>query len=479
MKFNHGLVAALTGVSVISVQMPTVAISSSDVSDIAQKITVLIQRNDKQGLGSGVMIKHEGNTYSVLTALHVVSQAVQYTILTPDGQRYALNYSSVKKMGTGIDLAMVQFSSSQTYTVAKIGNSDVARPGTAAYVAGFPEPSSARPTPDYNFLAGQITANGSQPQPDGYTLVYSDNTRPGMSGGPVLNDSGEVIGIHGRAETTISDTQSETVTSVSTGFNLGIPINTFLKISSLNVGVRTPSSTIATAPRADDFFIQGVNKYQQGDAQGAIAAYKQAIALNPNYAAAYNNRGFLRNEQGDKQGALADFNQAISLDPKFAPAYNNRGGLRDDLGDKQGALTDYNQAIILDPKFANPYNNRGALRNAQGDKQGALADYNQAIILDPKFANPYNLRGNLRKEQGDKQGALADYNQAISLDPNYAKAYYNRGVLQNELGDKPSALADLRRAATLAQQQGDKDLAQKIQNFIRDNFTPLSPQPKT
>jgi serine protease Do len=49
-----------------------------------------------------------------------------------------------------------------------------------------------------------------------------------MSGSPVLNENGEVIGIHGRAETTVDKDSN----SISTGNNLGIPINTFVAISS-------------------------------------------------------------------------------------------------------------------------------------------------------------------------------------------------------------------------------------------------------
>ena len=73
--------------------------------------------------------------------------------------------------------------------------------------------------------------------------------------------------------------------------------------------------------------------------------------LNPSYANAYYNRAKARDEQGDKQGALADFNEAIRLEPNDADSYYNRGIVRNEQRDIQGAIADYNEAIRLNPKY--------------------------------------------------------------------------------------------------------------------------------
>ncbi|MBW4449717.1 MAG: serine protease [Spirirestis rafaelensis WJT71-NPBG6] len=451
MRFCEGLPAVLIGASAIVIVQPyiAVAITPNQINEIAKGITVLI---DGQYPGSGVIIARKGNTYYVLTATHVVATEDKYEVVTPDGKRYAVNYGTVKKL-PGVDMAVLQFTSNQDYPVAKIGNSDQATEGETIYVAGFPQPTAAINHSIYVFTDGRITANASRPLADGYALVYSNNSLPGMSGGSVLNEKGEIIGIHGRADTTktqASDINPEIV--VKTNFNLGIPINTFLRLSSsagVDVGVRPPIQQIATAPKADDFFIQGGDKYSKGDFQGAIAAYTVAIRINPNYANVYNNRGNARSKLGDNQGAIADYNQAIQLNPNSADAYHNRGIAHSDLGDKQGAIADYNQAIRLNPNYANAYTNRGVARSELGDKQGAIADYNQAIRLNPNYANAYTNRGVARSELGDKQGAIADYNQAIRLNPNYANAYTNRGVARSELGDNQGAIADHNQAIRL------------------------------
>ncbi|MCP6759034.1 MAG: tetratricopeptide repeat-containing serine protease family protein [Fischerella sp. CENA71] len=497
MRFYYQLAPALIGVTIALVQtQAALALSSTEVNKIAKQITVLIQ-SKKPKYGSGVIIKHSGNTYTVLTAAHVVEVKDNYEIITPDGKSYALNYSSVKLFPNDVDLAVVEFTSSENYTVAKIGNSDSSTEGTTAYVAGFPAPTFAINQSIYTFSDGKITANASKPLRKGYALVYSDNTSEGMSGGAVLNEKGELIGVHGRADL---DTKE-----IKTGFNLGIPINTFLRLSAkvgVDVGVSAPNTQVATAPKADNFFIQAGDKYDKGDYKGAIADLTEAIRLNPNLANAYKNRGIARARLGDKQGAIADFNSvltinpndaitydlrgiarvllgdnkgaisdfntALKINPNDAKTYDLRGDARSRLGDNKGAIADFNSALKINPNDAFAYFQRGDARSRLGDNKGAIADFNSAIKINPNDANAYGRRGIARAELGDKQGAIADFNSALKINPNDARAYFGRGIARAQLGDKPGAIADWQKAAELFQQQGNTQLYQQALKLIRN-----------
>ena len=410
MNYKYTIPTAIIGLSIAFVQ-PQVAkaiCSNSQVDATAEKITVLI---DSQEPGSGVIIKKEGNTYTVLTAYHVVkNQNFKYTIVTPDEQRYPLNYQTVKQLSNKIDLAVLQFTSNKDYQVAKLGNSDTLTRRTNVYVAGFPKATAAVKLSIYDCRGGQVIANATQVTADnGYNLIYDNATLFGMSGGAVLNDQEEVIGIHGRGEESSDvdiDKINSSVATVKSGRNSGIPIKIFMELSKVLPEIPKPIK-----PKADDFLVQAADKYGKGDYRGAILAYDEAIRLNPNNSEALLYRGATYNALGDKQGAIEDYNQVLKINSNYVEAYINRGIVRDDLGDKQGAIDDFNLAIKINPNLAYAYNNRGLTRSALGDKQAAIDDYNQAIKINPNDAYAYNNRGIVRNKLGDKQGAIDDYNQ--------------------------------------------------------------------
>ena len=57
--------------------------------------------------------------------------------------------------------------------------------------------------------------------------------------------------------------------------------------------------------------------------------------------------------------ALASYDMAIALKPDFAEAYSNRGNALWDLQRPVEALASYDKAIALKPDYAEAYDNRG------------------------------------------------------------------------------------------------------------------------
>lgn len=177
----------------------------------AQQISVRILTN--QGSGSGVLIDHQEQVYTILTNAHVVagSDTLESTILTADGQTYAGRWLDQIPVISN-DLALVQFTSSRNYAIASFSDlvSDPAhvQVGEPVYAVGFPSwqvlsPTQLASTKDQGFQAFQLTAGTLEmllPKPleQGYQLGYTNEIVSGMSGGAVLDRQGKLVGINGK-----------------------------------------------------------------------------------------------------------------------------------------------------------------------------------------------------------------------------------------------------------------------------------------
>jgi tetratricopeptide (TPR) repeat protein len=523
------LTTVLIGASIVLIQPAAVAKSYSEIETIAKAVTVKINLQQNGAVGSGVIVDRKGELYTLATSKHVVCGnnlcnslpvTENYSLSLVDGQKYQVSKANIRLLGNGLDLAIIQFRSGRNYTVAKVAAPGVLRANSLAYTSGFPAER-----PGFTFGKGKAIAvvnrrlagdNG------GYTIVYSTPTLPGMSGGGVFDQNGELVAIHGQGDRYAENTDldDESLIGSKIGYNRGIPVRWLVQnLAQMGIFLGTERSlTDSRATRkenpesADEHFIAGFNRWIdpgndiRAGKQQAIKSFTKAIQLNPRYISAYfsraivyeqveefqkaladynkllslfpenyevyNNRGVLKKtELNDIQGALQDLNQAIALNPKYAIAYNNRGVLKKDyLNDATGALADFNQAITLEPQSSDAYNNRGLLKEYKlADLPGAIADFNRAIGVNPKSVSAYNNRGILKVEKlNDVQGALQDFNLAISLNPKRADPYRNRGKLKREkLNDATGALADFNQAVALnpkyASAYNDRGLLKKDQ----------------
>jgi len=142
----------------------------------------------------------------------------------------------------------------------------------------------------------------------------------------------------------------------------------------------------SSPPKYDIDVFQKKTKKAQGGLKGEIADLTEAIATNPGYYPAYNNRGVARYRLGNYQGAIEDFSKAIELAPDSALAYNNRGIARVKIKDFDGAVKDFTIAIEWEPGNAKVFFNRGIALARKGDFQEAIRDFEKAANLDPEMA---------------------------------------------------------------------------------------------
>ena len=167
-----------------------------------------------QGLGSGIIVRHDGEAYYVLTNAHVLGEAESITITLDDGTKYPaeLQGSDERK-----DLALLKVTTDDALSVARLGDSGTLQVGDWVLAIGSPFGFQSTVT------AGIVSALGRRGGPDGNIsdFIQTDAAiNRGNSGGALVNLAGEVVGIN----TWIS---SQTGGSVGLGFS--IPINNAVK----------------------------------------------------------------------------------------------------------------------------------------------------------------------------------------------------------------------------------------------------------
>jgi Flp pilus assembly protein TadD len=136
--------------------------------------------------------------------------------------------------------------------------------------------------------------------------------------------------------------------------------------------------------KKDDWNSRAVALWKKGKytkPNQAINYLDKAIAKNPQFAEAYNNRGNAYRDLNQLQKAFADYNQAIRIKPNYVEAYNNRGNIYYDLKKYQLAIKDYKKSISLKPNYRLAYLNRGLAYHKLKQNNLACMDLKKACQL--------------------------------------------------------------------------------------------------
>jgi tetratricopeptide (TPR) repeat protein len=129
------------------------------------------------------------------------------------------------------------------------------------------------------------------------------------------------------------------------------------------------------------------------DPQAAIAAYTEAIRLDPSWAAPYNRRGRAYTDLHEYDKALTDINRALELNPKAKFAYVSRAKNYLELGQYARVIEDADKALQLDASLPNAYMLRGAAKRHLRRGVEGTEDIKKACELGLEFACTVLTRG--------------------------------------------------------------------------------------
>ena len=239
------------------VHVKSASSNSSDFS-IEDFLFGRAEKRPQMGSGSGVIISSDGY---IITNHHVIETAEDIQITTNDNQSYEAKIIGSDEQN---DIALLKIESSEELPYAVFGDSDSTQIGEWVLAVGNPFNLTSTVT------AGIISAKSRSLDPTGRTTqsyIQTDAAvNPGNSGGALINDKGELIGIN---------TAIQTQTGSYVGYSFAVPSNIAKKViedileyGMVQYGFLGVTGTSLNSARAKEldvsdtegFYINGIDK---------------------------------------------------------------------------------------------------------------------------------------------------------------------------------------------------------------------------
>nr|WP_280691123.1 trypsin-like peptidase domain-containing protein [Kitasatospora sp. GAS204B] len=214
-------------------------------------VTIKAEGSTESGTGTGFIFDTQGH---ILTNNHVVAPAAnggKLTVKFSDGNSYP---ASVVGKASGYDLAVIKLDAqpSEKLTPLPLGDSDKVAVGDAAIAIGAPYDLESTVTSGIISAKNRPVASGDQAstQTSYMNALQTDaSINPGNSGGPLLNASGQVVGI----DSAIQSNSSGSGQAGSIGLGFAIPINQAKRVAQMLITTGTPVYATLGVLRNDDY----------------------------------------------------------------------------------------------------------------------------------------------------------------------------------------------------------------------------------
>lgn len=183
------------------------------------------------------------------------------------------------------------------------------------------------------------------------------------------------------------------------------------------------------------------------DWPAALDALGRLAAAEPRSAEVHHRLGSVWQAQGRPDYAEHAYRKALELDPDYAAALVGLGQVEAQLGRLVGSLEHLDLAIELDPARGEAHLARGQTLEALGRSDEALAAYFRALEFEPTSTAAMLRVATVQLAYGRSEQALARLDQILELTPDDPEARWRRGRAYLALGRPDRAVEDLRKAS--------------------------------
>jgi len=402
-------------------------LSPEQVFEKASPAVVYLTVRDKDfkpiGLGSGFFVAASG---LIVTNYHVIKGAEFATARLSSGA--TLFIDGVVATDPNGDLALLKVSGGG-YPCLKRAAAALPKIGSAVYAIGNPRGL------ENTFSSGMIS--GHREIKHGLRVIQvTAPISPGSSGGPLLNASGEVVGV---------------TTAYLTGgqnLNFAIPVSGVSALMRKQGKVRTIASAggsqfdIAETKELDKAWAAMRKK----DWSAATKALTELRKTQPDNPLVWYALGYLQLQLGNNEIAIEQYKHAIALKLDYVGAYAYIGITYGRMERYPEAIEAYKKAIAIGPDYADVYCGMGDAYDALKRYPEAIEAYKKAIANEPNYARAYWSMGETYRETKRYPEAIEAYKKATTIDPNDADAYWGIGDCYDKLNRYPEAIEAYKKA---------------------------------
>jgi tetratricopeptide (TPR) repeat protein len=410
---------------------------------------IVFDKNDRPiGQGSGFFVNDHG---SVITNFHVIDGASKAKIQLSDGT--SDDVVGICGATQTVDLALLQTNHHSRFVLPLHAGNPVPI-GAQAYAIG--SPLNMTNTLSAGLVSGYRLMQGVP------CIQTSAAISPGSSGGPLLNDRGEVLGVI-KMYASAGQELNFAINAIEVQYLVTHPTpvrpldslpqtaktpqnGSIVEAMILNLGGK-PREALTMMLRLKDQFGKEEIYWEKlalvyeslNEPESVIASYQSAIAIDPNIPDVYCRLGLQLERLKRYPQAFEVFRKASTLGSKDPSVYSHAGWCCYRMNDPAKAETFFKYSIKLGTTAPGTYAMLADAQSAQGRPRDAVATLEEALKLD--FTDPYVQcdLGDQYRKLGEFDKAVAHYTAATRYDPRGKYGRYARAVL-----------ADLSRARTSA-----------------------------
>ncbi len=160
----------------------------------------------------------------------------------------------------------------------------------------------------------------------------------------------------------------------------------------------------------------------------AIAEYREALELDPDYIEAHNNLAVIYDRMGRNEKAIGELKKVLGLNPGYIEGHSNLAHVYTGKGRYSEAIFELKEALRLDPDYVPAHNSLGHIFAGQKKYHEAVKEFQEAIRLDPEYVLARNNLGHVYLELEKYEDAIKEFEQVTKLDHSFIEGHQGMGL---------------------------------------------------